>query len=39
LNENLAATAGLQQAAATIAERLLPKIAQGVDFPTEAPRD
>jgi len=39
LNENLAATAGVQEAAATIAERMLAKIAQGVDFPTEAPRD
>jgi hypothetical protein len=32
LNEQLAAKTALQQAAATIADRMLPKLAQGVDF-------
>ena len=32
LNEQLAAKAALQQAAATIADRILPKLAQGVEF-------
>jgi TolB-like protein len=32
LDEQLAGKAGLQQAAATIADRMLPKLAQGVDF-------
>jgi TolB-like protein len=38
LNEHLAANAGLQQAAATIAGRMLPKIVQGGDSHTEVPR-
>jgi TolB-like protein len=32
LNEHLAGKAGLQQAAANIAHRMLPKLAQGVDY-------